>query len=194
MDFFGGDDYDFGDSWDMSEIYGSDNTDGWNMNDWWSSGEGSGDMSGWLDSLSDPGYSDSSWYDYGSDSGGGLFSGMGGSSQSGGGSFPWMALLGAGMNAASGWAGSKADQKKLEQQLKMQKDLYAFKLAEDEKYYQAHGKQLADALGNYSQFYNKEKPRPFKGLEGVQSPMNPGLIPDYGVYQLPQQGLLNYGF
>lgn len=63
------------------------------------------------------------------------------------------------------------------------REIYSHQLAEQERYRQMHGEQLANALSGYAQF-NGMQSNPYGALANVPSPYN---------MQAPQ-GLLSYGF
>lgn len=130
----------------------SDNT-GWNMNDWWSSNDPYSSPSNWLDNAG--------YYSYmGGDanSSGGNQSGINwGNAASSAYGFLNSPLGGALLAGGAGWLQSREAFQNAQDMLRLQAQLaqqnYAANKAVDEQYYQLHGKQLTDALGNYSQYY-----------------------------------------
>jgi len=131
--WFGGSDTDLTDT-------GTD----YNMSDWWNS----------QNDLSNYNFNDTSNYDGYNDYTYGGPSATGGNDGSG---FNYGGLMNAGLMAGAGYLNSMAQGKQSAEQLKLQEQLneqlYRAKLAEDEKYYQAHGKQLSDAYQKYKGFY-----------------------------------------
>jgi hypothetical protein len=168
------------DDWD----FGGDDDGGWGLFSDVGVDDNTYDLS---DAYNDS--SDDSWlngFDYGSGpSGGGDdeinssvnsyldsdFTNDGGGSSAGG---PWNALLGAGLNLASGYMQGAATEKLTKEQEALKEKLYAFQKAEDEKYYQAHGKQLADAYQGYKKYYQAPGSQPNPTAQfGLVSPGGP---------------------
>lgn len=143
MGWFDGSDYDFsgGDSgWDFyTDDYG-DNTDGWNVQDWWDN-ESTGGWDDWTDSSD---WSDN--YDY-----------VAGDSGGDGSGFNYGALMNYGMQAAAGYASAAGQQKMSKEQLELASKLRTEEMmaryAEEEKYRQIKGKELADAYSKYTGYY-----------------------------------------
>lgn len=145
--FDGGDDTS---GWNMSDWYGSDNSDtsGWNMSDWYAANNDNSPSSSWFDNMGS--------YDYGSGDGG-----AGGTNWAGLASSAYRFMNspagGALMAGAAGYLGSQAEFERAQERARLNAQLtqenYAAARAVDDQYYQAHGQQLADALGNYAQYY-----------------------------------------
>jgi hypothetical protein len=175
---FGGDD---GSSWGLfSDVGVGDNTydlsDAYNDSldfdspsaDWTPSGSDYLDTSSITDvnDLSSPGssytggpYSSSLSMPNGADSGTGI---------------PWNAVLGVGSQLLGGYMQGQANQKLTKEEEAMKEKLYAFQKAEDEKYYQLHGKQLADAYQGYKQYYQAPGLQPSATAQfGLVSPGGP---------------------
>lgn len=156
------DDYDF--SWGTSDYsdnysddygnFGSDDT--WNASDPYANAD-------WT------GYDDGSSVSDGTTTGGGT----GGS----GGSIDWTRfLLQAGAGFGQGMLAGKMSKEQMLMAEKLAEQKYAFEKAEDEKYYQAHGKQLSDAYGKYKQYYTKPTahgPNNPTSLFGLLAPKTP---------------------
>jgi hypothetical protein len=71
------------------------------------------------------------------------------------------------------FAGKSAKEQQKEDE-KMKEKFYAFQKAEDEKYYQLHGKQLADAYQGYKQYYQAPGSQPSPTAQfGLVSPGGP---------------------
>lgn len=168
------DDYDF--SWGLSD-YGSDYSEDTGY---------FGDDSGWNASDVD---ANSPWTDY--TYGGDYSTGSGSDSNN-----PWMQwLMQAGLQAGAGYLESAGKQKMTAEELKLREKLdeqkYAFQKAEDEKYYQAHGKQLSDAYGKYKQYYTKPTdhgPNNPTSLFGLLAPQTPQTAAVNG-YAFDPQGV-----
>jgi len=156
------DDYDF--SWGTSDYSDNYSDDYGNF----------GDDSTW--NASDP-YANADWTGWdGSDYGGDASSGPTATGSSSGG-FDWTRyLLQAGAGFAQGAMAGKMSKEQMLMAEKLAEQQYAFKKAEDEKYYQAHGKQLSDAYGKYKQYYTKPTdhgPNNPTSLFGLLAPKTP---------------------
>lgn len=152
--------YDWGDTaatnsnLNMSDWFGgSSGNNGYNINDWWSSNDPYSSSSNWLDNTGDYSYMGGD-----ANGSGGSQSGVNwGNAASSAYGFLNSPLGGALLAGGAGWLQNKEafqnaqDMAKLQAQLSQQN--YAANKAVDEQYYQSHGKQLSDALGNYSQYY-----------------------------------------
>lgn len=100
--------------------------------------------------------------------------------------FDWTKLINPALGGLSAYAKYEGDKSSQAQKEKDAEKLYAFQLAEQEKYYQAHGAQLSAALGNYAQFQKPANtPGPFSGIANAPSPFMPAA---------QSQGLLSYGY
>ncbi|HEX2614722.1 MAG TPA: hypothetical protein VHL10_04465 [Nitrososphaera sp.] len=159
---FGSDDYDLSDAYSDSEV-GTVGDELWGP---------------------DPGYSDpyagaySPTNEFGSDvssdSGSGWMSGAASGAAAGAAFGPWGALIGAGLGAVGSFFQGKADEKKSKEAFERQKELIAFQNAENEKYYQLHGKQLQDAYAGYKQFYKAPGTTPSATAQfGLANPGGP---------------------
>lgn len=128
--------------------------------DWdsWGSGNDLGDYGGdYGSNASDYNTSDpASNYQWASDNNSYDSLGYDGGSTAGSG-YNWGGLVGPAMQGAGSWLSAVAQGKMSKEQLEfaeqMQEKAYAAKLAEDEKYYQSHGKQLSDAFQKYKGYY-----------------------------------------
>jgi len=134
----------------MGWFDGGNDTSGWNVSDWYWANNNSSPSSSWFDNMGS--------YDYGEGSGG-----------DGAGGINWTGLAssaygfmnspagGALMAGAAGYLGSQAEFERAQEMARLNAQLtqenYAAARAVDDQYYQAHGQQLADALGNYAQYY-----------------------------------------
>lgn len=170
MDFFG--DWDFGSGSDDSILGGL------GITDWSNTGGDSG--GGLFDSTNGLGYS--GLFDFDASQGVGAGSG---SDTSG----IWGALLGAGMNAASGYAKNKASEKMSKKEFERAKEMYTYKLNEDQRMKDLNNKATADALKGYAQYFNYN-PNTFAAVGNAPSPFNPSMVSSYG----QPQGILNYGY
>lgn len=183
-DIFGGSDYTFDDSSD-SDIGGI-----WGDNGAFDSG--SGDTS-YLDQYgSGPfGGGDASTNSLTSD---GIDSSLGSTTSGlGGTGFNWGSLLGMGYSALSGYAQMEAKQKMSKEDWKQRLEYQKQLMALQEQYYQAHGKQLADAYQNFKQYapQGNGNGNVFSGL-GMMSPSNAGVPPQ--TMAGSGGGLLAYGY
>lgn len=196
-DFFGGDGFDFGSS--------GSGTAPWDVPDYGGTDLGTTDVDYSNTGLPGIDYGSPEYSGYsGSDSSvsGGLLGG-GASSSSGNWMQTWGPLIGAGLNFAGGVAKGAMTSKQMQEQEQLAEKLYAAQQAIQEQYYQAHGKQLSDAIGNYAQYQKPaNSPSALNALNYAQSPANkqPYVVPPFyqgqpntQFVQQPQ-GLLSYGF
>lgn len=65
---------------------------------------------------------------------------------------PWGTVIGAGLGLVSSYFGGKAKTQEEKDKEKLSEKLYAANRAVDEGYYQAHGKQLADAYQGFKKY------------------------------------------
>lgn len=125
--------------------------------------------------------------EFGSDvnnpSGGGL-----GSTTAGLGGFNWSSLINPALGAVSGYAQMEAKEKMNKEDWKAKTEFMKAQLAEQEKYYQLHGEQLKQSLGNFKQY------APQQGLTGnpFSAQLGGAQAPTMGIPS--NQGLLSYGY
>jgi hypothetical protein len=111
--------------------------------------------------------------------------------------FNWGSLVSPALQAAAGYANMSAKEKLTAEEEKNREKYYAFQKAEDEKYYQAHGQQLAKALGGYAKFAAPTGQHPFQAVANAPSPFPVGQGTVNQIQQQAQQqnpGLLAYGY
>lgn len=185
---------DYGSYMDGTDLsFGGDNTD-------YSGGypgiSSASDTYGYSDSSGGSG--DTSGYNMSS-----LFGSNGGSSTTGnstsGSNFNWGSLFGTAAQAGVAGLQSAAQYQAIDAMTKekelLAEKLYAAHLAEQEKYYQSHGKQLETAIGNYAQFAKPPGSEATSSLKGAPTAfgMN-SMMANQRQLQQPQSGLLSYGY
>lgn len=133
------------------------------------------------------------WTNYGDTS----YTGGSGAAPTGSASgYDWSKLMGPALQAGAAYAQYEGGKEITKEEEANREKLYAFQKAEDEKYYQSHGKQLTDALGGYTKFA-KPQGGLLNGLSKVPSPFATGQATAFANNQQMQAqnpGLLAYGY